>query len=172
MKVSKAPSNYRGVKWRYGQWQTKIKVNGQIQVLGPYDTEEGAARAYDEKAKQLHANPILNFLPDGSINPDRRKHTRTTPAAIRSPGGTAVPLTPQARAGRYLQEEETGGQAGGGGGGGGGRSSSSSLRRGQVAKEEVNGEQMEDGSGRWRPWKRGRWGHEGEEDEATVGIKK
>jgi hypothetical protein len=49
-----------------------IIVNGRPQYLGIFDTEEAAARAYDEKAKQVHQNPALNFLPDGSLNPDRR----------------------------------------------------------------------------------------------------
>ena len=38
---------------------------------GPLRHEEAAARAYDEQAKQLHDDPILNFLPNGSLNPDR-----------------------------------------------------------------------------------------------------
>ena len=48
------------------------RVNGHRYNLGTYDTEEAAAQVYDEKAKQLRDNPILNFLPDGSLNPDRK----------------------------------------------------------------------------------------------------
>ena len=47
-------------------------VNGHKQHLGRFDDEEEAAQAYDEKAKQLYADPTLNFRPDGSINPDRK----------------------------------------------------------------------------------------------------
>lgn len=32
-----------------------------------------AARAYDAAAKDLYEGPVLNFLPDGSLNPERRK---------------------------------------------------------------------------------------------------
>ena len=71
-KVPKAPFTYRGVLWSYGQWQAMIHANGRTQHIGTYSTEEAAARAYDEKAKQLHANSILNFLPDGSLNLDRK----------------------------------------------------------------------------------------------------
>ena len=50
-------------------------MNGHQQRIGTYDMEEEAARAHDEKAKELHNNPILNFLPDGSLNPDRKLNT-------------------------------------------------------------------------------------------------
>ena len=73
MKAPTGPSTYRGVKWGKGRWQAHISVNDRQQYLGRFDTEEEAARAYDEKAKQLRANPVLNFLPDGSLNPDRKK---------------------------------------------------------------------------------------------------
>jgi hypothetical protein len=47
--------------------------DGRTQYLGTYDTEEAAAQAYDEKAKQLRGKRLRNFLPDGSLNPDRRR---------------------------------------------------------------------------------------------------
>ena len=59
-------------KQKGGRWEVSIRASGRKQYIGTHDTEEEAARAYDEKAKQLHNNPILNFLPDGSLNPDRR----------------------------------------------------------------------------------------------------
>jgi hypothetical protein len=45
----------------------------QKRYLGLHDDEEEAARVYDKEAKKLFVNPVLNFLPDGSLNPDRRK---------------------------------------------------------------------------------------------------
>ena len=56
-----------------GRWVTQIKLNGQGKRLGAFDTEEAAARAYDERARKGFVNPILNFLPDGSLNPYRKK---------------------------------------------------------------------------------------------------
>ena len=55
-----------------GRWEAFIKASGRIQYIGRFDDEEAAARAFDEKAKQLRVNPILNFLPKGSLNPDRK----------------------------------------------------------------------------------------------------
>ena len=72
VKAPKAPSSYRGVRWNHGRWCAQIKMNGHKQNLGTYDTEEEAARAYDEKAKQINDGRPLNFLPDGSLNPDRK----------------------------------------------------------------------------------------------------
>ena len=69
MKAPKCPSSYRRVRWNHGRWCAQIKVNGHKQHLGRFDTEEAAARAYDEKAKQLRDDPIVNFLPDGSLTP-------------------------------------------------------------------------------------------------------
>jgi len=40
--------------------------------LGRFNDEEAAARAYDAAAKSSYAKPILNFLSDGSLNPDRK----------------------------------------------------------------------------------------------------
>lgn len=40
-----------------------------------FQEEEEAAKAYDENAKRLvpKATRILNFLPDGSLNPGRKE---------------------------------------------------------------------------------------------------
>lgn len=58
-------------KSKDGRWEASIYADGGTQYLGFFDDEEAAARIYDEKAKQVFDNPILNFLPDGSLNPDR-----------------------------------------------------------------------------------------------------
>ena len=70
--MPKRLSTYRGVSWSRGRWVASIHADGETQRVGTYGTEEEAARAYDEKAKQLRDNPVLNFLPDGSPNPDRK----------------------------------------------------------------------------------------------------
>ncbi len=64
-----------GVWWAQGKWEAYIFCQGRHQSLGRFTTEEAAAaRAYDAAAKTLLANPVLNFLPDGSLNPNRKKH--------------------------------------------------------------------------------------------------
>jgi hypothetical protein len=55
-------SAYRGVSKRYGRWKARIKLNGSDLALGDFDDEKTAARAYDEKAREIHgAAAILNF---------------------------------------------------------------------------------------------------------------
>ena len=73
VKEPKRQPNYRGVAWNNDRWKVLIYADGINHYLGTYDTEEEAARVYDNKAKQLHVNPTLNFLPDGSLNSDRRR---------------------------------------------------------------------------------------------------
>jgi hypothetical protein len=55
------------------KWRVDITFQGQNTYFGGFDTEEAAAKAYDEEAKRQWTNPTLNFLPDGSLNPDRKK---------------------------------------------------------------------------------------------------
>lgn len=67
------PSIYRGVTFTGGRWYAQIHVEGQVENRGSFDTEEDTARTYDERAKETRDSPILNFLPDGSLNSDRKK---------------------------------------------------------------------------------------------------
>jgi hypothetical protein len=64
-----------GVYWHTpnGKWEAKISHSGKSHKLGYFNTKEAAARAYDAAAKRLRTDPILNFLPNGSLNPDRKK---------------------------------------------------------------------------------------------------
>lgn len=59
---------------------------------GSFDLEEAAVRGLDKAAKELRKSPALNFLADGSLNPDRK------PARSGLSYGSVVVLA----AGRYL----------------------------------------------------------------------
>ena len=85
----KCTSIYRGVYgYRIGKWQAYISAGGKQQTLGRFDTEEAAARAYDEKAKEVHIDPVLDFLPDGSLNPDRKSDERRPKARGKQPAAS------------------------------------------------------------------------------------
>lgn len=59
-----------GVCFKNGRW---VSVDGQEKHLGRFESEEAAAQAYNARAKELHGCSVLDFLPDGSLNPNRKK---------------------------------------------------------------------------------------------------
>lgn len=57
-------SVYKGVSWykTYNKWRCSIGFKRQLIFIGYYDNEEDAAKAYDEKAKELFGEyALLNF---------------------------------------------------------------------------------------------------------------
>jgi hypothetical protein len=59
---SSRKSKFRGVSREGSRWQAASTKGGVIHRVGTHDTEEGAARAYDEKALELHGEfARLNF---------------------------------------------------------------------------------------------------------------
>ncbi len=56
-----------------GKWEVQITYQGRYRNLGLFNDEEAAARPYDQEVARLWQNPVLNFLPDGSLNPARKR---------------------------------------------------------------------------------------------------
>ncbi len=59
-----AHSKYRGVTWQktINKWQAQIRAKGTHRVIGYYNDEIEAAKAYDEEAKKFHGDfAVLNF---------------------------------------------------------------------------------------------------------------
>lgn len=60
-KKNAAVSRYKGVTRHRDKWKARVKCNGQELYLGLFDTEIGAAVAYNNKAKELFGDfAILN----------------------------------------------------------------------------------------------------------------
>lgn len=59
-KLKSATSKYKGVRLDDGRWRAQISHNGQTKQLGSFSTEEEAAKAYNEIAKQRGKFAKLN----------------------------------------------------------------------------------------------------------------
>lgn len=63
-KRSGTSSRFRGVTWERSRccWQAQIRSNNRNRIIGRFDTEEAAARAYDAAALSAHGQfARLNF---------------------------------------------------------------------------------------------------------------
>jgi len=61
----KRPRRFRGTRRSNGRYTADIRIDGYLQHLGVFDTEEEAAYAYDRKAKEIHGEHALLNYPDG-----------------------------------------------------------------------------------------------------------
>ena len=58
-------SAFKGVFWSVGKWEARIREHPKSIYLGRFDTEEDAARAYDEAARRLHGEFARVNFPRG-----------------------------------------------------------------------------------------------------------
>ncbi len=67
-KSARSKTKYKGVSWKSdrGKWHSRIMFNYKEINLGGYDTSEAAAKAYDEKARELYGSyATYNFPLEG-----------------------------------------------------------------------------------------------------------
>ena len=63
IKQKGAHSKYHGVTWQksINKWQAQIRINGIQTIIGYYNDETAAAKAYDTAAKKFHGDfAVLN----------------------------------------------------------------------------------------------------------------
>jgi len=61
----KSSSSYRGVSLctKDSRWQARIRIKKEVVYLGRFETEEAAARRYDEAAREHHGDKaLINFI--------------------------------------------------------------------------------------------------------------
>ena len=66
----KGNSKYKGVHWKRSRkkWAAAIQLNRKIYHIGHFTDEIAAARAYDERARELHGEfACLNFPPERKV---------------------------------------------------------------------------------------------------------
>jgi hypothetical protein len=77
-------SKFKGVAREAGKWRAYIKVDYKRIHIGMFESEESAARAYDESAKKLHSDfAFLNFpvVHPPTLPPGCRKVPQNSTAA-------------------------------------------------------------------------------------------
>jgi hypothetical protein len=80
-------SMYKGVVWdeRAGDWRAQIQLNYRARVLGHFDDEEDAARAYDEAAREVWGKEArVNFPEQGELPTALREPAKNEPAGKRA----------------------------------------------------------------------------------------
>lgn len=77
-KLREKTSRFKGVhKNEYGRWVAQIHINGKTRHVGVYDTEIEAAKAYNEKAKEVFGeDAYLNPIPEDFVPPKKEKKIR------------------------------------------------------------------------------------------------
>lgn len=81
-RAARYPSRHRGVGFykRYQKWRAQIMVNYVQKFLGYFETEEYAARAYDEAAKRYFGDIAqLNFPTLPASTPNSEAVSRPAP---------------------------------------------------------------------------------------------
>lgn len=79
-RIQSGSSRFKGVSWDDGSWRSYISCNGTRMWLGNFADEENAARAYDERARELFGPfAALNFP-----NPGEQGARRSEPIGART----------------------------------------------------------------------------------------